>query len=253
MDELLHGLAARIVEARDLPQETLAAAWARPGSPAARMTRLMERNVLPGVSSALVLAIDGADLAWGVPFQDDFFAMLRAWAESFHDPWPKLRLLLTVSTTPALLVSDPNRSPFNLTAPIVLGDLRPDQVEDLARRHRLGWSRAEVARMMELCGGHPYLVRLLMHRAALHGTSLDELLDPGLGPRWILFEDLRRIRAWLEQSDLLGVAERVAHDPATELAPDEYRRALKAGLLLEDAPSARRLRSRLYALAAAGP
>jgi hypothetical protein len=212
----------------------------------------MERHVLPRVESALVLAIDGADVALGAPYQDDFFALLRAWAESFHEPWPRLRLLLSVSTTPALLVTDPNRSPFNLTAPIILGDLRLAQVENLSRRHNLTWSSAQIGRLMDLVGGHPYLVRLLMHRAALHGTPLDELLDSGLGSRWILFEDLRRIRAWLSRCGLLDVAVRVARDPEAKLAPDEYHRVIRAGVLLEDTPSSRRLRNRLYHLAATG-
>jgi hypothetical protein len=250
MDALLEGLGARIVEARDTTPESLAEAWRRPGSAAARLTRLMERHVLPGVRTSLVLAIDGADAALGGALQDDLFALLRAWAEAYDEPWPRLRLLLTVSTTPSLLVRDPNRSPFNLTAPIVLGDLRAVEVEHLARRHGLPWTSEEIARVMDLVGGHPYLARLIMHRAALHGTPLAELLDPDLGSRWVLFDDLRQIRSWLARCDLLDVAVRVAEDPAARLSPDEVHRGVRAGVLVEETPSLRRLRNRLYALAA---
>jgi hypothetical protein len=253
MDELLEGLAARIVEARDAAPEWLAEVWRRPGSAAARLTRFMERHVLPRVRTALVLAIDGADAGLGGALQDDLFALLRAWAEAYDEPWPRLRLLLTVSTTPALLVSDPNRSPFNLTAPIVLGDLRAAEVEDLARRHGLPWTAEDIARLMDLVGGHPYLARLIMHRAALHGTPLAELLDPDLGSRWILFDDLRRIRSWLARCDLLDVVVRVAEDQAARLSPDEVHRGVRAGVLVEETPSAHRLRNRLYALAATRP
>ena len=88
------------------------------------------------------------DAVSGTPFQDSIFALLRAWAESSNDQWSKLRLVLAVSRTPAQLINDPNSSPFNLTAPIVLGDLAADQVADLGRRHRLAWSRREIDRVM---------------------------------------------------------------------------------------------------------
>jgi hypothetical protein len=45
----------------------------------------------------------------------------------------------------------------------------------------------------------------------------------------------------------------VAEDPAARLSPDEVHRGVRAGILVEETPSARRLRNRLYALAAARP
>lgn len=252
LDGLLHGLASSIVEARNEPSESVALSWSRPGTAAGRLTHLLERRVLPGVQRGLVLAIDGVDEVWQSPFQDDLCALLRAWADSCHPPWPKLRLMLAVSTTPALLVADPNRSPFNLSAPIVLGDLDAAQIEELARRYGLDWAAPEIEQLMQLVGGHPYLARLLMHRAALHRTPLSELLDTGLGPRWVLHEDVQRIRRWIERSGLLPIAVRVAQDPCAALDVVAYQRVTRAGVVVEEAPGRLRLRNRLYELAVAG-
>ena len=252
LDSLLFGLASRIAEDRDESADTVETIWRRPGTATTKLTRLLERHVLPGVRRGLVLAIDGADEVWQSPFQDDFCALLRAWAESYHEPWPRLRLMLAVSTTPALLVSDPNRSPFNLSAPIVIADLTAAQVEELARRYKLPWTGPDIEPVMRLVGGHPYLVRLLMHRAALHNIPLPELLDANLGARWVLHEDVLRMRRWLTERGLMAIAARVAADPGIALDPTEYQRATRAGVVLEESHGRLRLRNRLYEIAVTG-
>ena len=55
-----------------------------------------------------------------------------------------------MSTTPALLVSDPNRSPFNLSAPIVLSDLDAAQVQEISRRYGLPWGAQEIEGVMRV-------------------------------------------------------------------------------------------------------
>ena len=144
-------------------------------------------------------------------------------------------------------------SPFNLTAPIVLDDLSVDQVEELGRRYRLQWSKRDIEQVMALVGGHPYLIRLLMHRAALQETPLAELLDPGHGPRWILAPEVRRIRAWLRENALFELTARVAGDPACQLDSGEIHRLVRAGVVQEDAPGPLRLRDGLHAIAARIP
>ena len=56
----------------------------------------------------------------------------------------------------------------------MLSDLDAGQVEELARRYGLPWGAQEIEGVMRLVGGHPYLARLLMHRAALHRVPLGE-------------------------------------------------------------------------------
>jgi len=250
LDELLQSLAARILQLRDLEPLSIRGAWEGPGGSMQKLTRWMEEKVLPDVPSALVLALDDVDIVSGSPYQDDFFALLRSWAESPMEPWSKLRLVLAVSTTPAQLINDPNRSPFNLTAPIELDDFSVSQVEELARRYGLRWSRPDIQRVMALVGGHPSLIRLLMHEAALHETPLSELLDPGLGKGWILWHEMQRLRTWLSKHDLLDLAARLALTPTCSLTAVEVHRLTRARVIDEDASGGPRLRHELYAHAA---
>ena len=87
IDRLLQGVAARILQVRDLPPNSISTVWRGPGSAMQKLTRLMEQDVLPGVQSALVLALDDVDAVSGTPFQDSIFALLRAWAESHNEQW----------------------------------------------------------------------------------------------------------------------------------------------------------------------
>jgi serine/threonine protein kinase len=249
-DALLLGLAAHILEARGHSADVPDGASRR--SAATRLTRILEREILPGVTTALVLAIDAADAVRMSPGQDDLFALLRAWAERQDGPWPRLRLLLAVSTTPSLLIGDPNRSPFNLTVPVALDDLVPAQVETLARLHRLSWTSQEIERVMDLVGGHPYLLRLLMHRAALHAMPLGDLLDPRAETRGPLYEDVHQFRAWLDRSGLREPAAQVARGAGGEVEPDALHRLVRAGVVVEEARGRFRLRNRLYEIAAVG-
>ncbi len=250
LDELLKSLANRILRLRGLPPLSIRGGWKGPGAAMQKLTRWMELEVLPDIPNALVLALDDIDIVSGSPYQDDFFALLRSWAESHMAPWSKLRLVLAVSTTPAQLINDPNRSPFNLTTPIVLDDFSAAQVEDLARRYGLHWSRLDIQRVMALVAGHPTLVRLLMHEAALHETPLAELLDPGRGNGWILWHEMQRIHTWLRKHDLLVLTARIAQEPTCSLAVEEVHRLVRARVIHDDPSGRPRLRHELYAHAA---
>ena len=251
IDGFLRDLAFLIASSLDIDEAETEASFGRPGTAASRITRFVERHVLARAQGPLVLAFDGVDVLQRSEFQDDVFSLLRAWAENHHEPWTRLRLVLAVSTTPGLLVRDTSRSPFNLTVPISIGELDAEQVTELARRHRLPWDEQDVGRLMALCGGHPYLVRFAMYHAALHGASLEKLLDDSRGPAWELAGEVERIRRWVEREGLLAAARAVA-DPSGVVDPESKHRLLRAGLVFEDGSGATRLRNRLYEIAVLG-
>ncbi len=173
-EAVAYHLALALADAADVPEEALATAWASPGDPFRRVTRFLERDVLPTVAGRLVLVIDHADLFRHVPEGASIFGLLRSWASRPRAPWERLRLVLAVSTEPALLVDQPQLSPFNLSIPIALSPLDAGQVAELARRHEL--PAATVVPVLSLTGGHPTLVRLALHGAA---TGADPALEPG--------------------------------------------------------------------------
>jgi hypothetical protein len=179
LQQFLEDFTVQVVEALGLDAELVGAAWRRPGSPLRRVTWLFEKHLLPSSPKDLVLAVDQADRIWQQPWSDDFFGMLRSWSEAAASPpWSRLRLLVAMSTTPALLSSTTTQSPFaNVAYEIRLTDLTAAQIERLAALHGLAWKSGEVERLVSLVGGHPFLTRLAMVKAARERAELAALLD----------------------------------------------------------------------------
>ena len=233
---LLQALCLRMVDALDGDPEWVGEAWAKPWDAKKKASWLLSRRLLPRLSGRLVLALDRVDAAWGCPYQDDFFGLLRAWAEDgSSEPWSHLRLLLALSTTPSQLTEGVQHSPFNLTPPIYLGDFCAEQVRELAReRYGLAWTDAEIRALMALVGGHPYLLRLVMFKLRLDPRL--ELARVLSSSGHELFDSfLNRDRGWLHrQPELLAAARRVHRSPRSEIDLDAWHRLHRAGLLRRD-------------------
>ncbi len=236
-------LAFQIVGALGGPEDWVPLLWRSHGSVNQKLGRLMRENVLPLVNTRVIMALDRVDAVWGLPFKDDCFGMLRAWAQ---DPrLEKLRFILGISTTPQRLIDRPTQSPFNLTPPIVLGDFTRAQIEQMAELYGLVWTDRDFKTLTELVGGHPYLVRHVMHRSNLTGgTSVGELLDEGTS----LFDDfLQRYSRRLHNApELLAGIRRLGSETLSELDPDISTRLEAAGLAVEEKVGFYRLRYRLY-------
>jgi len=129
-------------------------------------------------SVPLVLGLDEVDMVFEhTNIAADFMGLLRAWHESAKTNalWKKLRLVV-VHSTEVYIPMNINQSPFNVGLPIELSEFLPEQVLDLAQRHGLTWDEEEVARLMQMVGGHPYLVRVALYQISRKETTLDELL-----------------------------------------------------------------------------
>ncbi|MCA9689546.1 MAG: AAA-like domain-containing protein [Nannocystaceae bacterium] len=236
-------LAFQIVAATGGNEDWVQNLWEARGSVNQKLGRLMQRHILPLASSRLILALDRVDAVWGLPFKDDCFGMLRAWAQDQR--LGKLRLILAISTTPSRLIDRPTQSPFNLTPPIVLGDFTIGQVRALARAYGLHWTDRDFHEIMALIGGHPYLIRHVMHRSVLTGgTPAGELINESTS----LFDDFlqrysRRLHA---QPELLAAMRSLRSEEVHKLEPEVSIRLESAGLAIEEEAGYYRLRYRLY-------
>jgi diguanylate cyclase (GGDEF)-like protein len=99
----------------------------------------------------------------------EFLPLLRFWYEQARasEAWQKLRIVVIHSTEIYIALSI-NQSPFNVGLPIKLSELTAEQVQDLARRHGLNWSDSyPIEQLMNMVGGHPYLVHLALYHLAI--------------------------------------------------------------------------------------
>lgn len=248
METLMREMAARILEKLGHPMEWLEIAWTRPSDCKGRLSWLMEQRILPASTSPVVLSIESADCLIGQPYQSDFFALLRAWAEAGGKrAWSQLRMMLMISTTPSVLVSDYHHSPFNLTIPIKLDDLTMAQAEELVRIYRLPWEQHDLVLLMSWVGGHPFLLRLAMHHAVQFGLSVAEIVSPHSPHSQIYDDHLEECRRWLSKrpehkkafSQLAGGLNKTIEQ---KLFHDLHR----AGLVRQHDASSCELRCKLY-------
>ncbi len=153
-----------------------------------------EQYLLSESSPPLTLGLDESDRLFESPeIADDFFGLLRALHEEAkrRDIWKKFRLIV-VHSTEVYIPLDVNKSPFNVGLPIELPEFNVQQVQDLAKRHGLNWSGNEVAELMALVGGHPYLVRLAIYHISRQDVTLNQLVKSPAIESGIYSDHLRR-------------------------------------------------------------
>lgn len=169
-------------------------------------TTYLQEHVLEQIDSALVIALDEVDrLFQHNNIAQSFFPMLRSWYEEAKtmEVWEKLRLIV-VHSTENYGELDINQSPFNVGLPIELTDFTAEQVNDLVQRHHLIVTTDQQAQLMNLLGGHPYLIRLALYHLACQDVTLDQLLQEAATPVGIYEDHLRR--HWKNLSDSPSLA-----------------------------------------------
>lgn len=180
-----------------------------------------EKYLLPQIDTPLVLGLDEIDRVFQYPdIAEDFLGLLRAWHEESkrRDIWKKLRLIV-VHSTEVYIPMNINQSPFNVGLPVDLPEFNAQQIQDLAARHNLDWSKAEVEKLMAIVGGHPYLVRVALYHISQSELTLDELKETAIAEAGIYSDHLRRQLWNLEEyPDLAeGMREIAAADSPVQL------------------------------------
>lgn len=144
----------------------------------------------------LVLGLDDVDRVYQHPeIAGEFLSLLRTWHEKAktRDIWQRLRLVLVYTQEYTLL--NLNRSPFNVGTQIELTEFSPEQVKDLAKQHGLNWDSTEVEQLMDMVGGHPYLVQEALEHITRWDTNLEELLQQAPTETGI-YSDLLQEHLW---------------------------------------------------------
>jgi hypothetical protein len=171
-------------------------------------TAYLQNYLLPQAGVPVVFAMDDIhDLFPHALLAQDFLSLLRHWHETAAESsiWQNFRLVIAHSTE-AYVPLAMNQSPFNVGVPVMLPEFNRSQVMDLIHRYELdemGVTDAAVDRLMQLVGGHPYLIRLALHWLRQGETSLERLLQEAPTQAGIYSNTLRRHWEVLQQRPLL--------------------------------------------------
>jgi AAA-like domain len=176
-------------------------------------TLYFQEYLLQAIDSPVILALDEVNRIFEYPdISSDFLPLLRSWYEdaSELEIWRKLRLIV-VHATEAYIPLDINQSPFNVGLAIKLSEFNLEQVQDLAVRHGLDWAKGalgaeKLSPLMDMIGGHPYLVRLALYNLACQNISLEQLLQEAPTIGGIYSNYLRHHLANLQEHPELGRA-----------------------------------------------
>ncbi|MBD2510905.1 AAA-like domain-containing protein [Nostoc muscorum FACHB-395] len=135
--------------------------------------------LLKELSHPIILALDGVDQLFEYPeLASDFFVLLRSWYEETKDSsvWQKLRIVMAHAVE-VYIPLPTHRSPFNVGLAIELPTFNQEQVQDLAKRHRLQLTKPELEQLMKLTDGFAYLIRLALYQSVCLQISVQTLLE----------------------------------------------------------------------------
>ncbi len=136
-----------------------------------RMTLFFRNVILSQISAPVVIFIDEIDTTLSLPYADDFYVAIRYIynARSEHAEFNRISFVLIGVATPADLISDPQRTPFNIGQRVDLSDFTFNEALPLTQGFDLSAGRAaRVLRwVLKWTQGHPYLTQRLCQEIAL--------------------------------------------------------------------------------------
>jgi lambda repressor-like predicted transcriptional regulator len=163
-----------------------------------------QKYLLAQIPGTLILVLDNTDRVFEhANVATDFCRLLRSWhelARRGEDSWRKLRLVI-VHATEVYSSLDINHSPLaGVGVDFELPEFNVEQVQELAQRYGLSWDEAEAGRLINLVGGHPYLVHLALDRIKSWDSSLERILQEAHTEAGIYGNHLRQLLSTLQQA-----------------------------------------------------
>ncbi|MGK7925312.1 MAG: AAA-like domain-containing protein [Spirulina sp.] len=186
-------------------------------------TLYLQGYIFDRIDSPIVLAFDEVnEIIEHLEIAREFLSLLRFWHEKTKaDPlWQKLRLVM-VHSTEIYIPLDINQSPLNIGIRVELQPFTTEQVQELAQRHGLALDTKQIAHLMRLLAGHPYLIRLSLYRLARGEVTFEELLETAPTDTGIYRDYLHRCLWYFQQNPLLFEAFQQAIDSYLPIALDQ--------------------------------
>lgn len=215
------------------------------------LSTFVQEAVLPLEKQPILLVLDEADRVFKFSYRDDFFSLIRGWHNNraTNELWCKLNLVIAHSTEPSLWIQDVDRSPFNVGLRLRLDDFTLDQVSHLNIQHGTPLKTDDELRtLMELIGGHPYLVRQSLYALAQNRRGLPELQKEATKETGPFGDHLRQWIWRLRENGELATELKTVKDHNRCADESRFQRLKAAGLVVGETRADVRMRCRLYEL-----
>jgi hypothetical protein len=139
-------------------------------SPVERLGEFIETVLLPGIIEPIVIFVDEIDSTLGLPFTDDFFALIRAcYNRRAEKPdYKRLTFALLGVAAPSELIEDAKRTPFNIGKSIDLSGFTLAEAQPLAAglAEKSENPQAVLEAILYWTGGQPFLSQRLCQLVA---------------------------------------------------------------------------------------
>ena len=139
-------------------------------SPVERLGEFIETVLLPGIIEPIIIFVDEIDSTLGLPFTDDFFALIRAcYNRRAEKPdYKRLTFALLGVAAPSELIGDTKRTPFNIGTSIDLSGFTLAEAQPLAvgLAEKSENPQAVLEAILYWTGGQPFLSQRLCQLVA---------------------------------------------------------------------------------------
>lgn len=135
----------------------------------------IQKYILAAIDKPLIIVLDEVDRIFGNSQIDvEFFALLRVIYEKSASEvlWQKLKMIIVHSQD--YTETSKNKSPFNVGESINLPEFNELQIKKLLQMHGLNWQAQEIKELIDLIGGHPYMVRIALYKIANQEMTLSD-------------------------------------------------------------------------------
>ncbi|MBK1990530.1 AAA-like domain-containing protein [Sphaerospermopsis aphanizomenoides BCCUSP55] len=168
-----------------------------------------EEYLLKQIQSPLVLVLNEVNYIFDhLQIAKDFLPLLRSWHEKAKQTkiWQKLRMVV-IHATEVYVPLNVNQSPFNVGLCLKIPEFNAEQVTEFARRYEMNWfDSSAVKQLMDLVGGHPYLIHLSLYHLQQQRISFPELLATAISHNGIYSNHLRYLLTILQSNKELSEA-----------------------------------------------
>jgi WD40 repeat protein len=225
-------------------------------SPSQRLSQFIEDILLIEISQNIVIFIDEIDSILKLSWKDDFFLLIRASynKRAMNSEYKRLAFCLLGVATPADLIRDKDRTPFNIGKAIDLtgftfDEARPALIPGLMLDRSEEISEKILAEVFNWTNGQPFLMqrlcRLMVYHSAGGTSDVEALVQKYVIENWEANDELEHLktirdRLLLDYQDrtalLLGIYQQILTDAEHKICADnslDQRRLQLSGLVVK--------------------